>query len=326
MKKRILPLAVACAVLLSGCSALLERSYGGVEPYAERYWDTGAEDTLRAENYQDLVNSLLMLVEQRAEAGAIRCYGDAIGYTQAWAAIREVQQETVLGSYLLDGLTFRYESSDTGGYSTLTCELSYREDAEDPDAMMILSDSQSLVDLLRLAVREGHARLTARFAYDMPREAVTAAMESLWQELCQDELDQQAPEESGEGESGENSETGEEVENGEPQNPETPDAETQPPEEPPEDESPEPGEPSQEPEDETAQEPEPDKDPEDGEAQDGEQSPDADPGENGDETPPEDPDAGAEPPPPEYPPCPWTVKFYPDMETAELVEILLEEA
>lgn len=323
MKKRILPLAVACAVLLSGCSALLERSYGGVEPYAERYWDTGAEDTLRAENYQDLVNSLLMLVEQRAEAGAIRCYGEAMGYTRAWDAVREVCRETMLGSYLLDGLTYRYDSSSAGGYCTLTCELSYREDAEDPDAMMTLSDSQSLVDLLRLAVREGHARLTARFAYDMPREAVTDAVESLWQELCQDELDQQAPEDSGEEDPGETGEPGEEGEDGEapePEGAEAPDAETQPPEV----EAPEDAEPSPEPEDETAPEPEPDKAPEDGEAQDGEQSPDAAPGEEGDETPTEAPDAGEEPPPPEYPPCPWTVKFYPDMETAELAEIWLE--
>ena len=55
--------------LLSGCPALLERSYGVSEPYADRYWDSSAEDTLRVESYQDLVNSLLLLVEQRAEEG-----------------------------------------------------------------------------------------------------------------------------------------------------------------------------------------------------------------------------------------------------------------
>ena len=41
----------------------------------------------------------------------------------------------------------------------------------------------------------------------------------------------------------------------------------------------------------------------------------------------EDPDAPPvqEPPAePVYPPCPWTVRFYPDKETAELVEVLLE--
>ena len=30
-----------------------------------------------------------------------------------------------------------------------------------------------------------------------------------------------------------------------------------------------------------------------------------------------------EPPEPEYPPCPWKVRFYPNMEAAKIVEILL---
>ena len=45
---------------------------------------------------------------------------------------------------------------------------------------MALSDSQSLVDLLRLALREDHARLTAKFVYETElqsevRSAVEAA-------------------------------------------------------------------------------------------------------------------------------------------------------
>ncbi|MDE6996266.1 MAG: hypothetical protein K2P04_00110, partial [Oscillospiraceae bacterium] len=45
--------------------------------------------------------------------------------------------------------------------------------------------------------------------------------------------------------------------------------------------------------------------------------------------PPPAPDAGGdtaelEPEPVIYPPCPWTVRFYPNQETAELVEILLK--
>ena len=70
------------AGLLCGCARLLERSYGITEPYADRYWDSSAEDTLRAETYQDLVNSLLLLVEQKAEEGVIRCYGEAEEYEQ----------------------------------------------------------------------------------------------------------------------------------------------------------------------------------------------------------------------------------------------------
>lgn len=256
MKRRTLAVPLLAALLaLSGCASLLERSYSAVEPYADRYWDSGAEDTLRAENSQDLVNTLLMLVEQRADEGTIRCYGEANSYSQAQAALQEVRQETMPGAYLLEDLDFLYENNAASDYCTLTYRMTYREDAEDIDGMMTLSDSQSLVDLLRMAVREGHQRLTARFSYHMPRDTVTAAVESLWRELCGDEADPGEPADALE----------------------APHVQAPPPEEP-------------------------------------GQAPGA------------EPDVGEALPQPDIPPCPWTVRFYPDMDTAELVEIWLEPA
>lgn len=181
---------VMTAGLLGGCARLLERSYGITEPYADRYWDSSAEDTLRAETYQDLVNSLLLLVEQKAEEGVIRCYGEAEEYEQVLAARREVRQETMLGSYLLKELQLDHEKGS--GYSTVTCQMTYREDAEDLGALMPISDSQSLVDLLRLAVREDYEKLAAHFTYEPSREDVAAAVESLWQEICRSEMEELA--------------------------------------------------------------------------------------------------------------------------------------
>ena len=236
--KNYLPVLLLTCLLLTGCGALLERSYSVVEPYADRYWDSAAEDTLRAENHQDLVNSLLMLVEERAEEGTIRCYGAANSYLQAQSACREVSEETALGSYLLSSLTFDYANS--AGYSALTCRMSYREDAEDPASLMTLSDSQSLVDLLRLSVREEREKQTARFPYNTPREEVTGAVERLWRELQEDA----AP-------------------------------------------------------------------------------PAAEPGPEGEAAVPE----AAEPVmAPEIPPCPWEIRFYPDAEATEIVEVLLVPA
>ncbi len=273
------------AGLLGGCARLLERSYGITEPYADRYWDSSAEDTLRAETYQDLVNSLLLLVEQKAEEGVIRCYGEAEEYEQVLAARREVRQETMLGSYLLKELQLDHEKGS--GYSTVTCQMTYREDAEDLGALMPISDSQSLVDLLRLAVREDYEKLAAHFTYEPSREDVAAAVESLWQEICRSEMeelaalsvDEEVPEEGvPEGEEGVVPE--ESGEGGAEAPPE--EQEDMPPEE---------------------------------EAVDGE----AAVGEDGEavEPPPEEPVI-------EYPPCPWSIRFYPNQETAEIVEVLLK--
>ena len=276
---------VMTAGLLGGCARLLERSYGITEPYADRYWDSSAEDTLRAETYQDLVNSLLLLVEQKAEEGVIRCYGEAEEYEQVLAARREVRQETMLGSYLLKELQLDHEKGS--GYSTVTCQMTYREDAEDLGALMPISDSQSLVDLLRLAVREDYEKLAAHFTYEPSREDVAAAVESLWQEICRSEMeelaalsvDEEVPEEGvPEGEEGVVPE--ESGEGGAEAPPE--EQEDMPPEE---------------------------------EAVDGE----AAVGEDGEavEPPPEEPVI-------EYPPCPWSIRFYPNQETAEIVEVLLK--
>ena len=262
----LLPLALAACLLLCVCASLLERSYSTVEPYTNRYWDSSAEDTLRAESYQDLVNSLLMLVEQQAEEGTIRCYEEANSYIQAQRARAEVRRETMLGSYLLEKLDFTYQYS--ASYSTLTYQMTYREDAEALASIMKISDSQSLVDLLRLAVREEHEKLTARFVYDTPRTEVTDAVEGLWLELCLGEADPAG------------------------NTADIPDS----------------GEAAEQPEDEPPAE-----------------GTDVQP-----ELPPEEADPAmgvlaAQPLEETLPDCPWTIRFYPDQDTAEVVEILLAD-
>ena len=278
-----LPLALCLCLCLSGCAAMLERSYSFSELYVNRYWDTGAGDTLRAGTYQDLVNSLLMLVEQRAEEGVVRYSARTRSYNEVYSAVTEVRQKTALGSYLLRSMLFRYDAGEDD--CTITVQIAYREDAEDVGSLMLLSDSQSLVDLLRLTIREERDKLTARFSYDMPRSDVTAAVESFWEEMCRAEMEEAlqtagtVPPEAALEETG-------------------PDPEIPGSEEPPEDsgsagDPPLSAEALSEPaeeavgslEGEIVQEPE--------EA------------------------------PVVYPPCPWRIIFYPDQETAEVVEVLL---
>lgn len=303
MNKRILPLALALCLLLTGCASLLERSYSMVEPYTDRFWESGVEDTLKVENYQDLVNSLLMQVEQRAGECVIRFYEEpsSDAYTRILKANREVREESVLGSYLLRRLSFSFEQAED--YYTLRYQMTYREDTEDPNSLMTISDSQSLVDLLRLAVREEHKKLTAQFVYDMPREEVTAAVEKLWQELCPGsrEEDGGAPEE---------------LEQAEGQLPESDQAEDQPDQaeeqtaqqdRPPEGQPPE----EQPPEEQPPEEPD-------------QPSGEAEAPEEGQEQPTEDlPEEEPDPEPVQYPPCPWEIRFYPDLDQAGIVEILL---
>lgn len=315
MNKRIFALLAAVCLLFTGCASLLERSYSVVEPYTDRYWDTTAEDTLKAENYQDLVNSLLMVIEQGSAECVIRYYAPAgtESYSQSLAARREVLNETILGSYLLDSISVIYTSNED--YCTLTYSMSYRENAQDVNTLMALSDTQSLVDLLRLSVREDHDALTARFISKTSRSEVIEAVEELWAELWLDEMEAMGllplPEEAssadGEGADGE-APDGKAVP---PSGEQSPDGETPPPESEEsagdsehEDAASPPPSNDTSPEDPTAVPPEEDLLPE--------------------EIPPEISPDSPEAPVIEIPPCPWEIRFYPDQESAEIVEIILK--
>ena len=100
MKLRLFAL-LAAVCLLTGCTSLLERKYSASEPHSSKFWESEAAGTLRAENYQDIVNDLLLLIGEHRETATLRLYnfeGDlAVADTLERAAV-EVQQETPFGA------------------------------------------------------------------------------------------------------------------------------------------------------------------------------------------------------------------------------------
>ena len=65
-------LAVVCC-LLTGCASLLERDYVVVEPHSGKFWESQAADILRAEDYQDIVNDLLVISAYDSTCSAKLC-------------------------------------------------------------------------------------------------------------------------------------------------------------------------------------------------------------------------------------------------------------
>lgn len=165
MKKNILPLLLVMVLLLSGCGSFLHREYSVVEPHASDYYEN--EDVLRAENYQDVVNDLLILVGQQAKEGTVWLYlddADADAAALAEQACREVQTETPLGAYALDYLTYTIDTTPRN-YVAVDLTIGYRRTAEQMNAIVHTTSISALEDLLTAAADKGVAELTVQLSY-----------------------------------------------------------------------------------------------------------------------------------------------------------------
>ena len=164
-KTQILPLLLVGVLLLTGCSSFLHREYSVVEPHASSYYED--EDILRAENYQDMVNDLLMLVSQREETGAIWFY-DSTGTADAALIIeqacREVQTETPLGAYAVEYLTYTIDTTPRN-YAAIDLTIGYRRSAAQMDAIVHTTSISALSNLLTAAAEKQAAELTVQLSY-----------------------------------------------------------------------------------------------------------------------------------------------------------------
>lgn len=165
MAKTLLGL-LAALCLLTGCSALLERTYSIAEPHSSKFWESEAAGTLRAENHQDVVNDLLLLVGQHRETATLRLYDFetdlAVADTLEEAAA-EVQQETPMGAYAVEYITT--SSHAQRGYYEVAVRIGYRRTLEQLQAVVNATSPEALYSLLAGALDEGKTELAVRMGY-----------------------------------------------------------------------------------------------------------------------------------------------------------------
>ena len=185
MKWRPMVWMLVSLCLLTGCASLLERTYSMVEPHSSRFWESEAADTLRAENYQDIVNDLLILIGQHTESASLRLYNfedDLAAAAAMEQAAAETQQETPLGAYAVEYMTSAGQSRR--GYYEATVKISYRRTAEQVQSLVNATSPEAVYSLLDAALDEGRTELAIRVSYwgTDGRERVEAAVEQLRKE------------------------------------------------------------------------------------------------------------------------------------------------
>lgn len=166
MMKRRFPVLLALCLLLTGCAPLLERTYSTSEPHSSKYWESEAADTLRAENDQDIVNDLLILIGQHTESATLRLYNfpddQAVGEAMEKASL-EVQQDTPLGAYAAEYIT--YVSQPQRSYYEINVQIGYRRSVEQIQTIVNATSFSALNDLLEAALDGGRTELVVRIGY-----------------------------------------------------------------------------------------------------------------------------------------------------------------
>ena len=181
MKTRLLAMAMAL-VFLTGCASILEREYSTVEPHSSKFWESEAADTLRAENYQDLVNDLLILVGRHKDSGTIRLYNeedDMAVREIVEQAMSEVQKETPLGSYAVQYIAFA--TQEQRSYHEINFRIGYRRTAEQIQGVVNATSAEAVYSLLESALNTGRTELAVRIVYwgTDSRETVEQAVAQL---------------------------------------------------------------------------------------------------------------------------------------------------
>lgn len=167
MKRKLLPALLAMTLLLSGCGSFLHREYSVVEPHSSSYYEDTHRGVLRAESDQDVINDLLVLIGKQAKEGVIWLYGDEelLDAGQiAEAACREVQEETALGAYAVEYLTYTIDSTPRN-YDVIAVTIGYRRTPEQISAMVHTTSILALYDLLTAAAASDASELAVELSY-----------------------------------------------------------------------------------------------------------------------------------------------------------------
>lgn len=163
MKTRILSCLLAL-VLLSGCSALLDRPYTVVNPHPEHPATGEDPSTIKVSSYPELVNGVLYLVSQVLEEGSIHLVDyDGDVETDLNAACLEVAKDDPLGAYAVDFIKNDYTRILTTYEANIY--ITYRRTPEQIRSLVNVTGSTAIRQVLGEALAGFQSEVALRVGY-----------------------------------------------------------------------------------------------------------------------------------------------------------------
>lgn len=170
MKRRLLAGLLSASLLLTACSALLERDYTSVTPHNAVPATEGDPSILRADSYQELVNALIYFVNGGMEEGVVRLYTDAENVEPFLSdACLEVVQEDPLGAYCVEFIKYTVDPVVT--YSEAHLDITYRRTREQVAAIVQATGVTAIRSELESALSSFASSRTLRIRYFEEDEA-----------------------------------------------------------------------------------------------------------------------------------------------------------
>ena len=161
MKYRLIVLCLALAVLLSGCRFLPD-SYVSVTPHADSF-PQKTEEALMVENYTELKNALLSLVEEGAEEAELTTGAYSGDIEQDYdTAVAYITGINPTGAYVVDSID--KEIIRAGTYYKLNLKISYRRSHAELAKAKTVRGSIGTRNAVAAAVGDSAERLLLRIS------------------------------------------------------------------------------------------------------------------------------------------------------------------
>ena len=170
MRKMMCAVMAALMLLSTGCSSMLNRDYSSVTVHSATPTAEGDANTMRVQNYQELVNALIYLINQGEESGSIRYSGEEADFKKLMdEACLEVKQEDPLGAYAVDYIKYSV-TSIVGSYEA-DVQITYRRTREQVASIVDATGAAAIRSELSRALSSFDTEVVLRISYFEEDEA-----------------------------------------------------------------------------------------------------------------------------------------------------------